>query len=110
MSPSYDSTPADPEDALALVDGVTFETKAQVYEAEASAITAVETEMMSAINEREITAFDLARRGVLESLHENCYSRVWKWAGKIRSREVIGSGAELPCGNGLSGPSGKNFC
>lgn len=88
MSPSYDSTPVDPEDAVSFIDGVSFETKAQVYEAEASAITAVETEMMSAINDGEITAFDLARHGVLESLHENCYSRVWKWAGRIRSKEV----------------------
>lgn len=96
VSPGYDSTPVDPEDATAFVDGVSFDTKLQVYEAESNAISAVQAEMMSAISEGAITAFDLARHGVLESLHKNCYSPIWKWAGKIRTREVtIGVAPEL---------------
>ncbi|MFW0775251.1 Fic family protein [Paenarthrobacter nitroguajacolicus] len=88
MSPAYDSTPVDPEDATAFVDGVSFDNKLQVYEAEANAISAVQAEMMSAIGEGAITALDLARDGVLETLHKNCYSRIWKWAGQIRARGV----------------------
>ncbi|MDV8149723.1 Fic family protein [Arthrobacter sp. B10-11] len=88
MSPGYDSTPVDPEDATAFVDGVSFDTKLQVYEAEANAISAVQAEMMSAIGEGAVTAIDLSTHGILESLHKNCYSPIWKWAGKIRTREV----------------------
>ncbi|BAS11821.1 hypothetical protein AHiyo8_01240 [Arthrobacter sp. Hiyo8] len=88
MSPGYDSTPVDPEDATAFVDGVSFDTKLQVYEAESNAISAVQGEFMSAIGAGEITVFDLARHGVLEALHQHSYSPIWKWAGKIRTREV----------------------
>jgi fido (protein-threonine AMPylation protein) len=88
VSPGYDSTPVGQEDATAFVDGVSFDTKLQVYEAEANAISAVQAEMMSAISDGTVTAADLATHGILESLHENCYSPIWKWAGKIRTREV----------------------
>jgi fido (protein-threonine AMPylation protein) len=88
MNPKYNSTPVDLEDSVAFVDGASFATKQEVYQAEAEGLLAVESEMMHAIAEGTISAIDLCDYQTLLDLHEACYSGVWKWAGKIRDKEV----------------------
>lgn len=88
MTPNYDQTQVDPEDAVAFVDGVSFATKQDVYQAEAEGILAIESEMMEAIADGRITALDLCDYQTLFDLHRACYSDVWAWAGKIRDKEV----------------------
>jgi fido (protein-threonine AMPylation protein) len=96
MSPKYNTTPVDVEDAIAFVDGVSFVNKEQVYQAEAEGILAVESEMMGAIADGSISALDLCDYQTLADLHRACYAGVWKWAGKIRDKEVsIGVAPEM---------------
>lgn len=88
MSPNYGSTPVDPEEAVAFVEGVAFDTKEDVYRAEAEGISAVESEILTAIADGAVSAIDLCDYETFLQMHEACYSGIWKWAGKIRTREV----------------------
>ncbi|MFF1831708.1 Fic family protein [Paenarthrobacter sp. NPDC058040] len=88
MNPQYQSTPVDADEAAAFVDGTTFATKHDVYQAEAEGISAVESEMLTAIADGTISAIDLCNYETLLEMHQACYSDVWKWAGKIRDREL----------------------
>lgn len=96
MTPVYDKTPVAPEDAMAFVEGVSFATKQDVYQAEAEGILSIESQMMDAIADGRIAALDLCDYQTLFDLHRACYSAVWAWAGKVRDREVsIGVPPEL---------------
>lgn len=96
MTPVYDQTPVDAEDAVAFVEGVSFTTKQDVYLAEAEGILAVESQMMDAIADGRIVALDLCDYQTIFELHRACYSGVWEWAGTVRDKEVsIGVPPEL---------------
>lgn len=95
MNPPYGSTPVDADDERAFVDGTTFATKERVYQAEAEGISAVESEMLTALGDGILSATDLCDYETVLQMHHACYSAVWKWAGKIRDREVsIGAAPE----------------
>ncbi|PJJ61948.1 Fic family protein [Compostimonas suwonensis] len=81
-------TPASIEDADAFVDGVHFATKDELYQAEAQALVDVRVELYGAITGGQLTPFDLTDRLVLEKIHMQYNASIWKWAGRIRDREV----------------------
>jgi fido (protein-threonine AMPylation protein) len=83
------------EDAADFVDGVSFDSKAAVYLAEAQALADTRSDLYAAISERLLSAEDLTSPYALEDIHLSCYGSVWKWAGRLRDREVsIGSAPE----------------
>jgi fido (protein-threonine AMPylation protein) len=91
----YNDTPVSIEDEVDFVDGVSFDSKAAVYLAEAQALADTRTDLYSAISEGLLSAEDLTSPYALEDIHLACYGSVWKWAGKLRVREVsIGAAPE----------------
>lgn len=91
----YNDTPVDPEDAEAFIDGARFDTKAELYAAEAQALADVRAELYAGISSGELTAADLTTPYALADIHAACYGSIWKWAGSIRVREIsIGAAPE----------------
>jgi fido (protein-threonine AMPylation protein) len=91
----YNDTPVSIEDAVDFVDGLSFDSKAAVYLAEAQDLADTRSDLYAAISEGLLTAEDLTSSYALEDIHFSCYGSVWKWAGKLRVREVsIGAAPE----------------
>ncbi|WP_172582190.1 Fic family protein [Subtercola boreus] len=87
LSP-YNDTPVDPEDGGAFVPGVSFSSKAELYAAEAQALTDARNQLYAGISSGELTAADLTSPYALIDIHAACYGSIWAWAGMIRSREL----------------------
>ena len=95
FSSPYNDTPVDPEDAEAFVDGVHFNTKAELFAAEAQALADARDELYAGISSGELTVADLTTPYALTDIHAACYGSIWKWAGAIRVRELsIGAAPE----------------
>lgn len=91
----YNETPVSIEDAADFVEGISFDSKAAVYLAEAQALADTRSDLYDAISQGVPSAEELTSPYALEDIHEACYGPVWKWAGKLRVREVsIGAAPE----------------
>lgn len=91
----YGTTPLDPDDREALVPGVTASTKAELDELEAQSLVRVWEQRAEALLEARIDLEDLTRPMALIELHRDALANIWKWAGRIRTREMnIGSPPE----------------
>ncbi|MGU3411123.1 Fic family protein [Microbacterium sp. M1A1_1b] len=84
----YEDTPVSPDDAVAFVEGVDFDSKAAVDAAEDAALTAVLSSLLSALDEGLLSVPDLLLHGTLQDLHQTAFEHIWDWAGRLRTREV----------------------
>ncbi|PTL71828.1 hypothetical protein C1I63_02515 [Rathayibacter caricis DSM 15933] len=91
----YSDTPVEPDDEVAFLPGVHFEMRADLYQAEAQALSELRTELYDAIAAEELSAVDLTSTRALEKLHELANGTIWTWAGRIRTRALnIGTAPE----------------
>jgi fido (protein-threonine AMPylation protein) len=84
----YEDTPLSPDEAVAFVDGVAFDPKAELDAAEDGALTAVLGSLLSALDEGVLHVGDLLSPGTLQDLHMSAFEGIWQWAGELRTREV----------------------
>ena len=84
----YDDTPVSPDDAVAFVEGVSFATKAEVDEPEDAALTAVLSNVLTALDEGALAVESLLAHGTLQDLHQTAFEGIWRWAGQVRRNEV----------------------
>lgn len=82
----YNDTPVDPDDAVAFIDGVAFESKADLYDAEAQALSDLRSQLYEAIADGSLDASDITGRFTLEKMHELANRSIWTWAGQIRRK------------------------
>lgn len=88
VPPYSNETPVSIEDQHAFVDGVSFETKAELYEAEYAELARVRDELYVAILEDDLTAHDLLEQDTLAGIHRSYNESIWTWAGKYRLAET----------------------
>lgn len=91
----YNDTPVDPDDAVAFVFGVWFDTKTELYEAEAQELSDLRAQLYEAIADGSIGALDITSRYNLEKMHGLANRAIWQWAGQFRTRGLnVGSPPE----------------
>ncbi|NQX29053.1 Fic family protein [Microbacteriaceae bacterium VKM Ac-2854] len=93
---TYNDTPVGPDDAVAFLPGVEFETLAELYAAEAQELNDLRSQLYDAIEAGELTAIDITSRYNLEKMHELANGAIWTWAGRFRTAGLnIGSPPEF---------------
>ena len=85
---NYGSTPVDPEDRAAFVDGFAVGTKAELDQAEIEALDATYAAYLLAVERGAIGAHYLVSWEVVIDLHGASLSQIWQWAGQIRTTEL----------------------
>jgi len=89
---NHNATPVSPDDQVAFVEGVTFSTLDEVYQAECKALDASFLLHEEYVISGEITAEDILSIEFLKDFHRFSFNEIYKWAGDLRKRDTnIGS-------------------
>jgi fido (protein-threonine AMPylation protein) len=84
----YGTTPVDPDDLGALVEGLVVTTKAGLDELEAAGLARVWQNRAERMISGQIDLEELTEPEALVELHWDALEAIWTWAGLIRSQEM----------------------
>lgn len=84
----YGTTPVQPDDLDALVEGLVLTTKAELDELEAAGLARVWQDRAERLISGQIDLEDLTEPEALVELHLDALAAIWTRAGRVRSREM----------------------